>query len=197
MGCVVAELYRCSPLFQGRNDLDQLKLIKELLLVDPLCFDTEIVSCMSFSEGQSPESLRLPQNIVRQRLEHAVPTADHRAIALLRSILQICPEQRPTSEEVLRHVYFDREYYESTLGNEKEQNPILRRFSRLDKKKRPSVLVSPVLDSPSTILEFTNNNEEYAFIEENIISEAAMSPKFTFERNKRQKLRPSQIFNID
>jgi len=186
MGCVVAELYRCSPLFQGRNDLDQLKLIKELLLVDQLCFDTEIVSCMSFSEGQSPESLRLPQNIVRQRLEHAVPTADHRAIALLHSILQISPQQRPRSEEVLRHVYFDREYYESTRRDEKEQNPILRRFSRLDKKKRPSVLVSPVLDSPSNILEFTN-----------IISEAAMSPKFTFERNKRQKLRPSQIFNID
>jgi serine/threonine protein kinase len=96
MGLVAAELYRCFPLFHGRDNTEQLKLIRDMLFVGNND-DDEIL----FFEQQKEN------DVVIDRLAHVIPTADSRAVSFIRDLLYFRPERRPSTREILRHTYFN------------------------------------------------------------------------------------------
>jgi len=114
MGCVAAELYRCLPLFRGRDEQEQLQLIEELLLVSK-----------SSLKGTDEFLLRnqdVSEQAVEKRLKEAIPTTDPLAIPLLYNILQVCPHRRANTESVLYHSYFEREYNTATGGKKNKEH---------------------------------------------------------------------------
>ena len=140
MGCVAAELYSCHPLFWGKDEKEQLKLIKELLLVTRPPFEGENIAHEVFSEKDDKQR---KERIVKNRLENVIPTTDPLDITFLYDILQICPKQRATTEEVLCHAYFEREYKATSMRNENEESPRLKSITRTKAKRRSSVLALP------------------------------------------------------
>ena len=149
MGCVAAELYSCHPLFRGKDEKEQLKLIKKLLLVTRPPFEGENIADEAFS-GNDDEQQK--ERIVKNRLANVIPTTDPLDILFLYDILQICPEQRATTEEILCHVYFEREYKASSMRNENEESPILKSTTPTRKKRR-----SPVLALPKSTMSASSN----------------------------------------
>ncbi|OEU21994.1 kinase-like protein, partial [Fragilariopsis cylindrus CCMP1102] len=93
MGLVAAELYRCFPLFHGRNNTEQLKLIKDMLFVGKN--DDEI---FFFEQKEN--------DVIIDRLAHAIPTADFQVVSFIRDLLYFRPERRPSTQDILRHNYF-------------------------------------------------------------------------------------------
>jgi serine/threonine protein kinase len=141
MGCVAAELYLCHPLFRGKDEKEQLALIKELLLVTRPPFVGGNIAHEVFSEKDDEQR---KETIVKNWLEDTIPTTNPLDITFPHDILQIYPEQRATTEEVLCHAYFEREY-KATMRNENDESPILKSITRAKTKRRSSVLALPKL----------------------------------------------------
>ncbi len=126
MGCVVAELYRCLPLFEGRDEHEQLQLIENFLLISKE--DTDgYPSC-------GPDNT---EQAVKKRLEYAIPTTDPLAIPLLYDLLKFRPEQRTNAEKALRDSYFEREYYEGTCRKENDEISTLAGVTRTRRTRPP------------------------------------------------------------
>ena len=114
MGCVAAELYRCRPLFEGKDETDQLQLIENLLLVNPpssrataSLFGRESFECDGFFDDGGKEEWKDVD--VRNRLAREIQTMDYQTVHFIHSLLYLRPEQRMKSPEVLRQAYFERE----------------------------------------------------------------------------------------
>jgi len=98
VGCIFAELLRRKPLFQGRDPVDQLRLITSVLGTPPLAdldgVDGKLVAALSSLPPKQPVPLR-----------HACPRAASGALELLGGLLQFSAVKRFSAEEALRHDY--------------------------------------------------------------------------------------------
>ena len=238
MGCVVAELYRCLPLFRGRDERDQLQLIEELLLVSK--------SPLKGTDRFLSRNQDVSEQAIKERLKEAIPTTDPLAIPLLYNVLQVCPHRRANTESVLRHSYFEREYNKATDGKKNKEHSTFARASMRPRRARhssaqtifpsneesiedsrnqlsPQKIVapsstgvgstkfqihtmSPVRITPTAAgsdgskgyhrFSKVRNNRIY-LTKESLLNSLKINPQTRLYTPKRQKLRASQIFNID
>ncbi|GFR51619.1 hypothetical protein Agub_g14046, partial [Astrephomene gubernaculifera] len=96
-GCVFAEMMLRRVWFRGSSDVDQLRLIFEVL--------------GSPSESNWPGVSSLPNYLPftpmpPQDLSKIFPAAAPHALDLLARMTRLCPQQRPTARQALAHPYF-------------------------------------------------------------------------------------------
>ncbi|RLN73724.1 hypothetical protein BBJ28_00023262 [Nothophytophthora sp. Chile5] len=110
IGCIMGELIEGQPMFPGESEIDQLYLIQKVL--GPLQKRHMELFAMNprFSGLKIPE-VKLPETLYR-RFSGRVSKV---AINFLESTIQQCPENRLTSDECLKHPYFDGLSYSSSL----------------------------------------------------------------------------------
>lgn len=97
LGCVMAELYRLGPLFDGENEVDHLMKIIRVLGTPPNIW-IEGFRCASNLNITFPK-------MAKQNLKWVIPNASDLAIDLLDRMLNFIPENRISAEEVLLHYY--------------------------------------------------------------------------------------------
>lgn len=102
IGCIFGELVKKEPLFQGKNEVDQLSKIFEL------CGIPTEETWPNFKRLPNAKSLRLPRTsastgaVIRANF----PFQTTAGAQLLTSLLSLDPAQRPNASEVLSHAYF-------------------------------------------------------------------------------------------
>jgi cell division cycle 2-like protein len=106
LGCIFAELLTREPLFQGKNEVDELTRIFDLCGVP-----TDEV-WPGFRRLPNARSLRLPppsaqaQDIGKSRVRARFPLLTAAGVALLNGLLALDPDARPSAREMLAHEYF-------------------------------------------------------------------------------------------
>ncbi|PCG97548.1 Hypothetical protein PENO1_062870 [Penicillium occitanis (nom. inval.)] len=112
VGCIFGELLRKEPLFQGRNEVDQLSKI--FAITGP---PTQQI-WPSFRSLPNAKSLRLPPSSSSSTSSSSgkvtlpllprsqFPYLTNAGLSLLSSLLALNPASRPTAAECLRHAYF-------------------------------------------------------------------------------------------
>lgn len=107
VGCILAEMISNKPIFPGKNYLDQIKRIQEVL-GSPSLQDTEFI--------KNPKArtflLELPKS-PRVEWKALYPKAGHELLNLLDKLLTFNPDQRITVEQALADVYL-KPYYDPT-----------------------------------------------------------------------------------
>lgn len=142
MGCVAAELYLCHPIFRGSNEREQLQLVENLL-----CF------------SGPPYNQNASEQAIKEQLAYAMSINDPCTLSFLYNVLNICPEQRPATEAVLRHQYFEREWFllERELylnlrhGNNPQQYPMLNNSVFTDRENTSNHLEKTGSMTPASI----------------------------------------------
>ena len=98
IGCIIAEMYRGKPLFNGDSEIDQLHKTFAVLgsptPEDISDFDGLLATVGSVGEYQ------------KQRWEDLLDTDDLELVDLMSRIMQYNPVKRITAQEALRHPYF-------------------------------------------------------------------------------------------
>lgn len=105
-GCLIAELFLLEPLFPGATDFEMINLIFSFL-----------------GYGKKEEEFLQPKlqlnykEIVSDIFETTFDCADSLAIDLMKKMLVVMPNERPTIEDVLKHPYLANEecYMEANL----------------------------------------------------------------------------------
>lgn len=101
IGCIMGELVEGQPLFPGESEIDQLYLIQKVL--GPLHKrHMELFATNPRFSGMKIPDVKHPETLQR-RFCGRLPK---KAIAFLEATVQLCPEDRMTSEECLKHPYF-------------------------------------------------------------------------------------------
>lgn len=103
VGCVFAELLERTAIFKGSNEADQIARI-----FDGLGLPTED-SWPAFRRLPNAPALKLPRRTgpAEDRIRPRFPDLTAAGCALLRDLLSLNPEGRPSAAEVLNHAYFD------------------------------------------------------------------------------------------
>ncbi|KAK9822048.1 hypothetical protein WJX74_003169 [Apatococcus lobatus] len=100
IGCIFAEILLGKPLFPGRNVVNQLELITDLLGTP----SPEVIA-----KVRNEKARRFLVNMRKKsgvQLEQYFSKADRGALRLLKRMLAFDPAERPTSEEALADPYF-------------------------------------------------------------------------------------------
>ncbi|XP_034485740.1 extracellular signal-regulated kinase 7 [Drosophila innubila] len=103
LGCILGEMIRQKPLFQGTSTINQIEKIVNAL---PEVTDRDIESI-----GASFGSVLLSKKIVRDRrhsLDEMLGCCCHDAISLVKSLLVLDPDGRLTAKEAIAHSYVHR-----------------------------------------------------------------------------------------
>ncbi|KAF9406140.1 hypothetical protein HW555_013381 [Spodoptera exigua] len=99
LGCIMAELYTCRPLFPGNSEIDQLHKICGVLGTPDRDDWPEGYVLADALRFRFPSSAGVP-------LARVVPSASPPALALLTSFMRYAPRDRPTAPQALRFPYF-------------------------------------------------------------------------------------------
>lgn len=100
VGCIFAEILQGRPLFPGRNVVQQLELITDLLGTP---------SAAVIQKVRNEKAKRFLSNMRPKTgisFEDHFPRADPKALSLLKRMLAFDPQQRPTAMEALCDPYF-------------------------------------------------------------------------------------------
>lgn len=103
LGCILGEMIRQKPLFQGTSTINQIEKIVNAL---PEVTDRDIESI-----GASFGSVLLSKKIVRDRrysLDEILRNCCDDALSLVKSLLVLDPEGRLTAKEAIAHSYVHR-----------------------------------------------------------------------------------------
>ncbi|PNS20748.1 hypothetical protein CAC42_2679 [Sphaceloma murrayae] len=100
LGCVFAELLSRDPILQGRNEVDQLGKIFELV---GLPSDK---SWPGWRRLPNARTLRVPERKGKGKLRSMFTQLTRMGMELLEDLLTLNPESRLTAQEVLEHDYF-------------------------------------------------------------------------------------------
>jgi len=125
-GCVMYEIMTLVPLFPGKNELDMIHRIHNVLGTPP----QEILN--RFKSHASHMEFNFPQKS-GTGLEKLLPHASADCIDLLKQLLTYDPERRITAEQVLKHEYF-RELVEAERHTEFQTTLSSTRFSPSSKQ---------------------------------------------------------------
>lgn len=103
VGCIFAELLERTAIFKGSNEADQITRI-----FDGVGLPTED-SWPAFRRLPNAPALKLPRKTgpAEDRIRPRFPDLTNAGCALLRDLLSLNPEGRPSATEVLRHAYFE------------------------------------------------------------------------------------------
>lgn len=102
IGCIVAEMIKREPLFQGRNAKHQLELIVDL------CGKPSNAELCEFPESSKKKFLMEYSVSTREPIEtHFPPGADKEAIDIIEKLLTFNPSKRLTSAEAFLHPFLD------------------------------------------------------------------------------------------
>lgn len=96
LGCIMAELYTCRPLFPGNSEIDQLYKISAVLGTPSREDWPEGFVLAEALRFRFPASVGVP-------LGRVVPTASPPALSLLAACLRYPPRDRPTAPQALRY----------------------------------------------------------------------------------------------
>jgi len=99
LGCIMAELYMLTPLFNGTSEIDQIYKICSILGTP---------THKNWSEGfqlAAKIGLTFPQ-FQPTSLASLMPNASNDAIQLMTEMLKFDPQKRITAAQILRHPYF-------------------------------------------------------------------------------------------
>ncbi|XP_047026856.1 serine/threonine-protein kinase ICK [Helicoverpa zea] len=99
LGCIMAELYTCRPLFPGNSEIDQLHKICAVLGTPERDDWPEGYALAEALRFRFPASAGVP-------LARVVPAASPPALALLAALMRYPPRDRPTAPQALRFPYF-------------------------------------------------------------------------------------------
>ena len=119
LGCIFAELLMGKALFPGRNVVDQLKLITDILGTPP----PEVIAKVRNEKSRSFLE-RLPKK-PPVPLRTLMPHASEGALDVLAMMLTFDPDERPGCTELLAHPYF------KDIGNVSRE-PVGKPMSRLE-----------------------------------------------------------------
>eukprot|EP00760_Papus_ankaliazontas_P027421 PhM_4_TR3330/c0_g1_i1/m.84184/K20535/MPK1_2; mitogen-activated protein kinase 1/2 len=100
LGCIFGELLRRKPLFQGRDYINQLRLVTDM-------FGTPTAE--ELPEVTSPEALRFLQTLEKKKpkpLAEEFPCANPVALDLLSRMLTMDSRARITAADAMKHPYF-------------------------------------------------------------------------------------------
>ncbi|XP_071952770.1 cyclin-dependent kinase-like 4 [Antedon mediterranea] len=143
VGCLQAEMLTGEPLFPGDSDIDQLFHIikcfgnltnrhKEVFLKNPLFV-----------------GMRIPEVKTMEPLEKRFPKLSSLSISIMKSSLQLEPDNRPTCNQLLKHEFFKKDGFSerypaelrAKIQKEMHENPLLREGHSgghsADEKKKP------------------------------------------------------------
>lgn len=95
LGCIMAELYTCRPLFPGNSEIDQLHKICAVLGTPDRDDWPEGYALADALRFRFPSSAGVP-------LARVVPSASPPALALLAAFMRYPPRDRPTAPQALR-----------------------------------------------------------------------------------------------
>lgn len=96
LGCIMAELYTCRPLFPGNSEIDQLHKICAVLGTPDRDAWPEGYALADALRFRFPLAAGVP-------LARVVPAASPPALALLQALLRYPPRDRPTAPQALRY----------------------------------------------------------------------------------------------
>jgi len=125
-GCVMYEILTLVPLFPGKNELDMIHRIHNVLGTPPQEILDQFKSHASHMEFNFPKKSGTG-------IEKLLPHASADCIDLLKQLLAYDPEKRITAENVLRHEYF-RELVEAERHSEFQTTLSSTRFSPSSKQ---------------------------------------------------------------
>ncbi|XP_068593991.1 serine/threonine-protein kinase MAK-like [Cebidichthys violaceus] len=99
VGCIMAELYTLRPLFPGKNDVDEIFKICQVLGTP--------------KKSDWPEGYNLATSMkfrfdkcIPTSLRSLIPNASNEAITLMTGMLQWVPKKRPSAAQALQYSYF-------------------------------------------------------------------------------------------
>lgn len=103
VGCIFAELLERTAIFKGSNEADQITRI-----FDGVGLPTED-SWPGFRRLPNAAALKLPRKTgpAEDRIRPRFPDLTNAGCALLRDLLSLNPDGRPSAAQVLRHPYFE------------------------------------------------------------------------------------------
>ncbi|EGZ23760.1 hypothetical protein PHYSODRAFT_486319 [Phytophthora sojae] len=102
IGCIMGELIEGQPMFPGESEIDQLYLIQKML--GPLQKrHMELFATNPRFSGLKIPEVKVPETLSRRYCGRV----SKKAISFLEGAIQLCPEDRFTSEECLKHPYFE------------------------------------------------------------------------------------------
>ncbi|KAK7196315.1 Mitogen-activated protein kinase 10 [Novymonas esmeraldas] len=101
-GCVMAEMFNRKALFRGSTFYNQLNKIVEVVGTP------KMDDVVMFSSSSARDYLRNSlSNVPARAWAAVVPTADSVALDLISKMLEFNPHKRISTEQALRHPYFD------------------------------------------------------------------------------------------
>lgn len=113
VGCIAAELHKLTPLFPGRDEMDQLKLIFSFLGTPKTVGWQDGVALLQrlrFPVERWPEPDETPRNVLQQWLCHEKSVhnddADDTVLDFLLRLLALDPSIRMNANEALEHHFF-------------------------------------------------------------------------------------------
>lgn len=110
IGCIMGELIEGQPMFPGESEIDQLYLIQKML--GPLQKrHMELFATNPRFSGLKIPEVKVPETLSRRYCGRV----SKKAISFLEGAIQLCPEDRFTSEECLKHPYFEGLSYSASV----------------------------------------------------------------------------------
>ncbi|EEY69272.1 cyclin-dependent kinase, putative [Phytophthora infestans T30-4] len=102
IGCIMGELIEGQPMFPGESEIDQLYLIQKML--GPLQKrHTELFAMNPRFSGLKIPEVKAPETLTRRYCGRV----SKKGISFLEGVIRLCPEDRFSSEECLKHPYFE------------------------------------------------------------------------------------------
>lgn len=101
VGCILAELYTGKPLFTGRDHLDHLHKIFNII-----GSPSQDMVCKIPSAATQSYLSDVNNHISSQNLERTLRIKNKQALDLLHHLLTLDPDERFSAEEALGHKYF-------------------------------------------------------------------------------------------
>lgn len=102
IGCIMGELIDGQPVFPGESEIDQLYLIQKVLGSLPKRHMELFATNPRFSGMKMPE-MKHPETLYRKFSGRLAK----KGVCFLEGTIQLCPEDRFSSEECLNHPYFE------------------------------------------------------------------------------------------
>jgi len=153
IGCIFGELLTNEPLFQGKNEVDQLSKI--FAVTGPPTQQT----WPSFRSLPNARSLRLPPSSKSASATGPVllprskfPYLTNAGLALMSVLLALNPASRPNVAECLKHPYF----HEDPRPKPKEMFPTFPSKARLEKRRRRETPEAPKHGAEAPQLDFAD-----------------------------------------